>query len=171
MVKYFVKGYVYVMYVVNMKKYFSKSPRETKKIAQNLAQKITKERTRKAVILSLEGELGSGKTTFLQGFARGLRVYEKIKSPSFVIMRKYSIRQSKTRKCLEFNFFYHFDAYRIEKPSEILALGFENIIKNPQNIVAIEWGDKIKKILPKKIIKMRFKHRGENKREITIKLI
>ena len=120
MVKYFVKGYVYVMYVVNMKKYFSKSPRETKKIAQNLAQKITKERTRKAVILSLEGELGSGKTTFLQGFARGLRVYEKIKSPSFVIMRKYSIRQSKTRKCLEFNFFYHFDAYRIEKPSEIL---------------------------------------------------
>ncbi|PJA02377.1 tRNA (adenosine(37)-N6)-threonylcarbamoyltransferase complex ATPase subunit type 1 TsaE, partial [bacterium (Candidatus Gribaldobacteria) CG_4_10_14_0_2_um_filter_36_18] len=64
---------------------------------------------------------------------------------------------------------YHIDCYRIKKPEEILFLGFEEIISNPKNIVAIEWAEKVNKLLPKGSIILGFKIKGEKKREIKIK--
>ncbi len=124
----------------------SYGPGETKTIAQKMAR-IWVGRSpwgRGALILSLEGDLGGGKTTFLQGFAKGLGIKEKILSPTFVIMRKSKIKNQKSK----FNNFYHIDCYRIQKPKEILDLGWKEIIKNPRNIVAVEWAEKISKILP-----------------------
>ncbi|GAH99033.1 unnamed protein product, partial [marine sediment metagenome] len=60
------------------------------------------------------------------------------------------------------------DCYRIKKPEELLALGFKEIISNPQNIVTIEWADKIKKILSKNTIFLKFEFKDKNKRRITI---
>ncbi len=138
------------------KTFLSKSPSETKKIGRDLAKKIKKDGPKnKARILALEGDLGGGKTTFLQGFAKGLGIEEKILSPTFVIMKR-------------FGNFYHFDCYRIQKPEELLDLGFKEIISNPQNIIAIEWADRIKKLLPKDSILVRFKVIGKNKRRVVL---
>jgi len=110
---------------------------------------------KKAVVLGLVGDLGGGKTAFLQGFAKGLGIKGKILSPTFIIIRRIGN-------------FYHMDCYRIKKSKEIFSLGFEEIISNPKNIVAIEWADRIQSVLPKNTIMLRFEFVGKNSRKITI---
>ncbi len=143
--------------------YLSYSVSQTKNLAKRLARKILKISLRKkAIIIALEGELGSGKTTFLQGFAQGLGIKNKILSPTFVIMKKFQVPSSK------FQWFYHIDCYRIKKPKEILDLGFKKNITNLQNIVAVEWADKIQEILPKDTMILKFYFISRNKRKIVI---
>lgn len=132
----------------------SKSIRQTQKIAKELVKKISKKRNH-AFLIALRGDLGGGKTTFVQGLAKGLNIKDKITSPTFVIYKKY-------------NNFYHFDCYRIKKPKEILDLGFKDIVSNPKNIVAIEWAERIKKIIPKDALWIDFNFIDENKREINM---
>jgi tRNA threonylcarbamoyladenosine biosynthesis protein TsaE len=143
-------------------KILSRSPSQTKKIGQFLAKETLKTKTKRALILGLVGDLGGGKTTFLQGFAKDLGIKEKILSPSFVILKKFKV------KSLGFKVFYHIDCYRIKKPKEILDLGFKEIVLDPKNIVAIEWADRIKKILPPKILILKFNFINQNQREIEI---
>ncbi len=174
------------------KKYITKSFQETQKLGKNFALQILSGRAREifavkpqktAVVLALQGDLGAGKTTFLQGFAKGLGIKETVNSPTFVIMKKFeipaagaaapaathpSLRGAQRRGNPAFKFFYHFDCYRTESPEEILGLGFREIISDPKNIVAIEWPEKIKNILPKNKISIAFNHLEENKREIMI---
>ena len=72
--------------------YLTKSPSETKNLGERIAKKVLKTKPKeKAFVIGLIGELGGGKTTFLQGFARGLGIKEKILSPSFVIMKRFDI--------------------------------------------------------------------------------
>lgn len=143
----------------------TKNERETKKVGEFLAKAILKTNLKNSVILALEGELGGGKTTFLKGFAKGLGIKEKILSPTFIIMRKFNIEP----RTSNFEHFYHIDCYRIEKPKEILDLGFNEIVKSPKNIIAIEWADRIRKIIPKETIWVVFKFVGKDKRKISIK--
>jgi len=139
-----------------MKTIISKSATETKKIAQDLAKKLAVKKSESAaVVIGLFGDLGSGKTTFTQGFAAGLGIKGKVVSPTFILMRRHGN-------------FYHFDCYRIKNYKEILILGWQEIVGNPENIILIEWAEKIKKILPKKIIKINFEHVSANKRKIEI---
>jgi tRNA threonylcarbamoyladenosine biosynthesis protein TsaE len=133
-----------------------------KKLAQELLNSLPKE---KALVIALEGELGSGKTTFLQGFAKGLGIKDRILSPTFVILKNFRLPTS------NFKYFYHIDCYRIKKPEELLTLGFKGIISNPRNIVAIEWAEKMAKLLPKESIILDFKFKKEKEREIVIKSI
>ena len=126
------------------------SAEETEKIGEKLAQRLPKR------VFALIGELGSGKTTFVKGFARRLGIKKRIISPSFVLIRQYGN-------------LYHVDLYRLEKPSGVEGLGLEEIWNNPDNIVIIEWAERIKKILPKDRVEICFKYVGENKREIEIR--
>lgn len=145
------------------KKYTATSCKQTQKLGENFALRLRSGQAKEiknrktAVVLCLQGDLGSGKTTFLQGFAKGLGIKEKITSPTFVIYKK-------------FKNFYHFDCYRINKSEEILELGFKEIISNPENIVAIEWPEKIKKTLEKDIIEIDFKFINGKTREIIFKM-
>ncbi len=139
------------------------SSKQTQKLGKLLAEEIAKtEKKTGAFVLGLKGDLGGGKTTFLQGFAKGLGIKEKITSPTFVLMKKFRIPNTK------FQNFYHFDCYRIGKPKEILEMGFREIISNPQNIVALEWADKIKSILPKNVIRISFDFINQSVRKIKI---
>lgn len=141
----------------------TKSAGETKKIAANFACGLVKSKPgKKAAIISLIGDLGSGKTVFSQGFARGLGIKENIVSPTFVLERIYKLPQKDHRHLV------HIDAYRFEKPKELLDLSFNSLVKNPQNIILIEWADRVRKILPRNCIKIRFEHFDKNKRKITI---
>jgi tRNA threonylcarbamoyladenosine biosynthesis protein TsaE len=152
----------------------SQSPSQTKKIGQILAKEILKAKTKRAFVLGLIGDLGGGKTTFLKGFAKGLKIKEKILSPSFVIIKKYELRSAKKRRKrssnLQTSYFrlFHIDCYRISKPKEILNLGFKEIILDPKNIVAIEWADRIKKILPRGTLILKFDFLNQKKRKITL---
>lgn len=145
---------------------------QTKKLGESFAKKILRTQLKnKAQVLELIGDLGSGKTTFLQGFAKGLGIKDKILSPTFVIMKKFKISRNshKSRNSPKaFRAFYHIDCYRIKKPKEFLDLGFKEIISNPKNIIAIEWSDQIKKILPKNTLIIKFDFIDENKRKIEI---
>jgi len=143
-----------------MKKvYKTKSVKETQEIAQQLAKKILKNLPagRQGIVIGLQGELGGGKTTFVQGFAKGLGIKEKILSPTFVIFKRFPIKERNL---------YHFDCYRVKNEEDILELGFEEIISNPKNIVVIEWASKIKKIMPKDTIWINFKFVNETTRVI-----
>ncbi len=141
--------------------FLSKNPSETKKLGERLAGKILKSKPgKKAFVIGLEGDLGGGKTTFLQGFAKGLGVKGKILSPTFVIVKRFTIKD------LRFKNFYHIDCYRIEGPKDILDLGFKKIISDPKHIVAIEWADKIRKILPKSAFILKFGLIAKNRRKI-----
>ena len=170
-------------------KYITKNYKQTQRLGKNFAEEILKMSAGKtAVVLGLKGNLGGGKTTFLQGFARGIGIKEKILSPTFVVLKHFKIPQKNANYSLpttNYTDFYHIDCYRINKPKEILELGFKEIISDPKNIVAIEWPEKIKKVLsrllegsrgsstksgPKSFIKINFKFIDKNTREIIFKM-
>ena len=155
------------------KTYLTNGPSQTKKLGEAWAKEISRGWLKDvALSVGLEGDLGGGKTTFLQGFAKGLGIKEKILSPTFVIMKKFQIPNYKSQtnskfKIPKFKNFYHIDCYRIKNPKELLDLRFKEIISNPQNIVAIEWAEKVKKILPQRVLAVRFDFIDKNKRRIT----
>jgi len=140
-------------------KYITNSAAQTKSLGQRMSQKILK--SKEAVVVSLKGDLGSGKTTFVQGFAKGLGIKHRILSPTFVLMKKYKIPNTKKQ-------FYHIDCYRIKKAPDLSALNLEKLFLNPLNIITIEWAEKIKNILPKNTIILNFKHQNQNQREIMV---
>jgi len=147
-----------------MEKIFrTKSFLETKALGRKMAKEFLmscKNPKNRAVIIGLKGDLGGGKTTFVQGFAKGLGVKEKILSPTFVILKKFKIQNSK------FKILFHIDCYRIHNSQELLDLGFKEIISDPKNIVVIEWIDRIRKIIPKDIIFLKFNFVNINTRKI-----
>ena len=140
----------------------SRSPRETAATARALAKEILKYKKRdEAFVVGLVGNLGSGKTTFVQGFARGSGIRRHLPSPTFLIIRSYKL-QTKNYK-----FLFHVDAYRLKRPRELEILGLKEIFSDPKNIVLIEWADKIGRLLPKKSLLINFRHvRRENERII-----
>lgn len=141
----------------------SHSPEETQKIASDLAQKIIK--TKKGAVIAMEGELGAGKTTFIQGFMASLGVNEKVKSPTFVLMKKYKLETGNQKQKTNL---YHMDCYRIANYKDLRIPEFEEILNEEGNIVFIEWSERIKEILPKDIITVHIDHVSANERKITI---
>ena len=135
----------------------TKSAQETEKLGQKLAGSLKEDR-----VVALYGELGSGKTTFVKGLAKGLGIKDRIISPTFVFIRPYTLIATLST-------LYHVDLYRIEKADEVKGLGLEEIFADKKAIVVIEWAEKIKKILPKRRIDIYFDYLAENERKIIIK--
>jgi len=106
----------------------------------------------KATVIALQGELGSGKTTFAQGFGKILGVEEPMQSPTFVIMKSYDIDWRGFKKLI------HIDAYRLEKEEELLNLGWEDLLKDPGNIILIEWPENVPGLIPTNAQRIHFKH-------------
>jgi len=130
---------------------------QTRRLGQLLAMEL-----RGGEIISLQGDLGGGKTTFTQGLAAALKIKEKIISPTFVVLKKYPVPHPKIK------YLYHLDLYRLRDPQEILDLGFEEILSRPENVMIIEWAEKARAILPpEKNIKIHFLFLGKNSRKIT----
>lgn len=131
----------------------TKSAKETQSLGEKIAADL-----KPGNLLALYGELGSGKTTFIQGLARGLGIERRVISPTFVFVRQYPFSSGKT--------FYHIDLYRISEITEARGLGLEEIFADKKAITVIEWADRIKEILPKKRIDIYFEYLDENKRRI-----
>lgn len=116
-------------------------------------------------VLALSGDLGSGKTTFIQGLASAFGI-KKIISPTFILMRTYPSTTLRANGPL---MFYHLDLYRLEGnvDGQLRDLGVEELWSDPQNIVVIEWADKAGN-LPQNTKWVSFKHTGEDNRKIEL---
>ena len=150
--------------------------KETQNLGKEFVASVTRSLLREGDsllnVVALYGDLGSGKTTFVQGLARGLGIKRRIISPTFVIIRSYNLKaQSAKRKATtqSLKLFYHIDLYRIENNRYLEGLGLEEITNDPKNIVAIEWAEKMGNFLPKKRWDVRFGYIDETKRKIAIR--
>jgi tRNA threonylcarbamoyladenosine biosynthesis protein TsaE len=131
------------------------SAKETSAFARSIGEKL-----REGDILALSGELGSGKTCFTGGLARGLGVNEdyQITSPTFTLINEYPAKYR----------LYHFDVYRLTGYADLEDLGYEEYFAG-HGVVVIEWAEKIAQIIPETAIFINFEYIDENKRKITIK--
>ncbi|MBI2035377.1 MAG: tRNA (adenosine(37)-N6)-threonylcarbamoyltransferase complex ATPase subunit type 1 TsaE [Candidatus Liptonbacteria bacterium] len=153
--------------------YKSTSLKEAEKNVAAIARQLVDSRD-KALVLGLTGELGSGKTFFVKKFLSFLGVKEKVVSPTFVIMKEYALtnKSNKTNKSDKiyktngtYKKAYHVDVYRLEDERSVLRLGLKEIVAENGNIVFIEWAEKIKKLLPRSTIWIKFMHgKRENER-------
>lgn len=132
----------------------SNSPEETVLLGAKLGRKL-----RPGSFIGLIGELGTGKTIFTKGIAKGLGVkqYRYVNSPSFVIIKEYKGRIP----------LYHFDIYRLDSSDDLDAVGYEEYFYG-KGVTVVEWADKIKDILPDKRIDVSFFHAGKSRRKIKI---
>jgi tRNA threonylcarbamoyladenosine biosynthesis protein TsaE len=108
------------------------SPEETRRLGEDLAAML-----RAGDVVSLTGDLGAGKTTMVQGAARGLGVEQPVTSPTFTLVKEYRGRLP----------IHHMDIYRLDHVQDVLDLGFEEIL-DAGGVVFVEWGDAIDALLP-----------------------
>ena len=144
-----------------MQKIITNNENETFNAGFALAEKL-----KGGEILAFNGNLGAGKTKFIQGLATGLGIKENVNSPTFNILKLYKI--SKNKRGL-IKTFCHIDTYRLENAKDLINLGIEELLNQPDVIVAVEWADKVKEILFDQVIQINIQHLDENKREIIIK--
>jgi tRNA threonylcarbamoyladenosine biosynthesis protein TsaE len=108
-------------------------------------------------VISLNGDLGAGKTHFTKGIAIGLGIDDYITSPSFTIVNEY---EGKTK-------LFHFDVYRIEDLGEMYEIGFEEYLYG-DGVCVVEWGNIVKELLPKDTVTINISRIDDNTREIVI---
>ena len=129
-----------------METYISKNEQDTIDFAEKFASSLSV-----GDIVVLTGELGSGKTKFVQGVLKHFNMEDEISSPTFTIVNEYTSDKTKV---------YHFDVYRLEDSDEFYAMGGEEYFS--KGICLIEWGEMIEDILPKPYIKIIFSKDEEN---------
>ncbi|MDP8261127.1 MAG: tRNA (adenosine(37)-N6)-threonylcarbamoyltransferase complex ATPase subunit type 1 TsaE [Candidatus Kappaea frigidicola] len=139
-----------------MKSLISKSDQETKRIAARLAKYLKAQD-----FLALCGDLGTGKTTFVKGLARGLGIKEEqVISPSFMLIRQYKGKLP----------LYHFDLYRLDYLEQVEFLGYEEYFYG-EGVCCMEWANKIEELLPAEYLQINIKFLSEHKRKITFKSV
>lgn len=136
-------------------RFHSASPGDTARLAARVARAL-----RGGEVVSLEGDLGAGKTFFTRALARELGVAENVASPTFVLQRVYHTAAGPVRTIL------HYDVYRLADYDELADLGFEEL---PDDAVAlVEWGHRFADHLPPGTIRIAFLVTGDESREVTI---
>jgi len=115
-----------------------------------------------AVVAALSGDLGAGKTTFVQMVARLLGVQDVVTSPTFTIMKGYE-----TGVAAPFKTLIHMDAYRIESEDELRPLRLAELMKQPQTLICIEWAERVYEALPNETHFLTFKNGAADERLIT----
>ncbi len=135
--------------------FISHSPAQTRRVAARLATLL-----RAGDVICLKGELGAGKTCFVQGLGQGLDAKDPVTSPSYTLIGEY--RTSPPLPPL-----YHIDLYRIESIEEALAIGIEEYLYG-EGICAIEWADRVREIIPSACLWLTLRHLSETKRNLIM---
>ena len=131
----------------------SKSVETTQRLGEQLGARLSP-----GDVLALVGELGSGKTTFVQGLAKGLGIDPgRVKSPTFVLLREYPGRVPLT----------HIDGYRLDGPESAMWLDLDWLFSK-KNVTTIEWADRVAGCLPDDYLELQFAHRTTNQRAIRV---
>lgn len=145
-------------------KIFTPTPFATQRQAALIVKIYAAKPRARALCVALEGELGAGKTTFVQGAARALGIMRPMPSPTFILMR--AVRLPKEFEML--HMLYHFDWYRVHRAEDIKKLGWQDILRDPCNIVVVEWADKFPALLPAHSLRIRLMHAAKNGRIMNI---
>lgn len=103
-----------------------------------------------ATIVALVGELGAGKTTFVQTLAADMDITERVVSPTYVLMKKYRVESPRLANGTprRYTSLVHIDAYRLENPKQFAALRPEEFLLDPECLVVVEWPERLKGVLP-----------------------
>lgn len=111
-----------------------------------------------ATIVTLSGDLGAGKTTFVKGLAHALGITEHITSPTFVILKIYDLHGQ------EFDRLIHMDAYRLKGQQHLKVLGWDALVADPKNLIFVEWPEKIGDAIPvdAKRVSLRYSEEGRH---------
>jgi len=109
-----------------------------------------KRNTNTAVVVALHGDLGAGKTTFVQHVAKSYSVCEIVTSPTFVVMKQYELEDQ------AFDQLIHIDAYRLDSDVELSVLGFAELLATPRTLICVEWAEKVSNLLPADAIHLSF---------------
>jgi L-threonylcarbamoyladenylate synthase len=117
----------------------SRNEEHTENLAKEIWQKYETHKGKRAIVFALQGEMGTGKTIFTKGLARAMGISEIVTSPTFALENEYLIPDTK-------KFLYHFDAWRLDKPDELRALGFDNLIKS-KSVISIEWAERVSDVV------------------------
>ncbi|MHC4991722.1 MAG: tRNA (adenosine(37)-N6)-threonylcarbamoyltransferase complex ATPase subunit type 1 TsaE [Planctomycetota bacterium] len=136
----------------------TQSARETADFARRLA-----ERLRPGDLVALHGELGAGKTTFVRGLAEGLGLDPgQVSSPTFVLCQEYEDSDAVRRLA-------HIDAYRLGGVEELEGLGFDELLRSGDVVVAVEWAERIAPALPDERVDVDLEHENEQSRRLTLR--
>ena len=131
----------------------SKSPAQTQRLGAHLARQL-----QPRDVLALTGEIGAGKTTFVQGIARGLKIPPRtVTSPSFVLVKIYQGRLP----------LYHADLFRLERLPEAATIGIEDYYEQ-EGVTVIEWANRIPQILPEEFLEIRLDVVDSGTRRLTL---
>jgi tRNA threonylcarbamoyladenosine biosynthesis protein TsaE len=136
------------------------SPEETRKIGGQFARTL-----KPGTLVCFEGNLGAGKTTFIQGMLEALGAEPPFVSPTFILMKQY-ILKAPTETGIKY--IYHADAYRLGTP-EFREIGFEEWIGDTEGITLLEWPERIAELLPEKYIMVNIESISETERRIEIR--
>ncbi|HVT01321.1 MAG TPA: tRNA (adenosine(37)-N6)-threonylcarbamoyltransferase complex ATPase subunit type 1 TsaE [Patescibacteria group bacterium] len=142
-------------------RFVSENAASTQKLGEELAQSL-----KPGDIISLTGNLGAGKTTFVQGLAKGLGIEERIISPTFVLVRQHNIHPKTQDLGSNIKTLYHIDLYRLEGEESIKNIGLEEFLNDPNAVSVIEWAKKHPGLRPNIEIEI---ENEDDKRVIKIK--
>ncbi len=126
----------------------------------------------RATVLALVGDLGTGKTTFVQALAQRLGITERVQSPTYILMKTYPLDGPLTTfgEKRRFNRLVHIDAYRLESPEEFKALKPEEFLDDPKAFVVVEWPEKLGSLLPRPDLTVKFGAEGAGEGERFIEI-
>lgn len=141
----------------------TENAQETNELGKRIAADLVKNKSTNVILLN--GELGAGKTTFVQGFAKSLGINDRVTSPTFILLREHEVSTHGFHKL------YHLDLYRLEGDLEKTAneLGLKEIANDPSNILLVEWADKLDKYFPKEAIEINIRKASDSQRKFEIK--
>lgn len=121
--------------------FHSRSPEQTQDFARECLGGLPDK-----AVLALHGELGSGKTCFVQGLALALDISQPVTSPTYTLVNEYRGRLP----------LYHLDLYRINDPDELFGVGFEEYVETPEGLTVIEWAERAGNLVPENAVHVRF---------------
>lgn len=127
--------------------------KDTIKLGQMIGKHIVS-----GMVICLQGDLGTGKTTLTKGIVKGFGINDSVTSPTFTIINQYEGRSN----------LYHIDTYRIESIEEMIDLGVEDYLPANDGVTVVEWPELIEDLLPKDRIALYFVSREDNQRDITL---
>jgi tRNA threonylcarbamoyladenosine biosynthesis protein TsaE len=136
-------------------KYISNCENETKKLGREFAEELSG-----GEVVCLKGDLGAGKTTFVQGMMQKYNPKKRVLSPTFIIVRHYIINQKEAKNL------FHVDLYRMENYRDIEGIGILELMNKKENIFLIEWSEKFGEKIPERRIEFTFQISGDNQRII-----
>ncbi len=143
--------------MIKSQTYISHSPDETFIFGKKLGASLGG-----GEVLALYGALGAGKTALVQGIAAGLGLKNKVNSPTFAIMKLYSVKGEKIKQLC------HIDAYRLNEAQELVAIGAGDYLGRFDTVSAVEWPEKVETVLPVNFIIIHLRTKSETIREIII---